>query len=189
MPLKHCWRCAGFVNLIAGFNSSKGLQASVYRYGRGADCKSVVLTGWVSSILTACTNLKKNMPYKDKSKQRDYQRRWIQDRRTQFLRDHMCCLCGKSSKLELDHIDPKQKVSHRIWSWSAKKRVSEISKCQILCEACHMAKTRRDLSLMLTKPIRHGTITGYRRKGCRCKKCSTEEARYKRYRRSINKKK
>ena len=85
------------------------------------------------------------MGYKDPTKQREYQRLWRAKRRADFFLDKKCVECGSRENLELDHTDRSKKVSHRIWTWSKKRRLLEISKCQILCEACHKLKTTEEL--------------------------------------------
>lgn len=62
-------------------------------------------------------------------------------RRADFFDGKACAHCGSYERLELDHVDPTKKVTHRVWSWSAKRRAVEIAKCQVLCHACHLAKT------------------------------------------------
>ena len=52
-----------------------------------------------------------------------------------------CVKCPSTEKLQFDHIDPKQKVNHRIWTWSPARRAAELAKCQLLCEPCHIQKT------------------------------------------------
>lgn len=83
------------------------------------------------------------MPYADREAQRAYQREWCRRRRLEFLDGRWCVHCGETDteKLEIDHIDPKTKVSHRIWSWSEDRRKAELKKCQVLCHACHETKT------------------------------------------------
>ena len=105
------------------------------------------------------------MPYKDKERQREFNRLWIAQRRADFFRDKFCVKCQSTDSMELDHIDPAQKVSHSIWSWSEPKRLAEIAKCQVLCSKCHKAKTAEFVS----RPITHGN-SGYDRK-CRCVIC------------------
>ena len=100
------------------------------------------------------------MPYKDKEKQKEYQRNWVANRRLQFFQDKQCT-CGSTEKLELHHKDPLQKVSHRIWSWSESKRLKEIVKCEVLCENCHNKKHERKC----------GTPQKYD-VGCRCVSCT-----------------
>ncbi len=90
----------------------------------------------VCSIHTPAT-----MAYKDKDKQREYQKQWVAKRRADFFADKLCTKCDSAKNLELDHIDPALKLSHSIWSWSEKRRLEEIKKCQILCEDCHKEKT------------------------------------------------
>jgi hypothetical protein len=43
--------------------------------------------------------------------------------------------------MEVDHIDPALKVSHRVWSWSPPRRAAELAKCRVLCGVCHLAKS------------------------------------------------
>jgi len=89
-----------------------------------------------------CSHARLNlMPMKTKEEQREYQRQWIKQRRDAFFANKVCIQCGSTEKLELDHINNRLKVSHRIWSWSQIRREVEIAKCQILCHACHLGKT------------------------------------------------
>ncbi len=84
------------------------------------------------------------MPYADKRQQRDYQREWIAKRRASYFEGKVCALCASPHPTVLDHIDPFQKVSHRIWSWSQERREAELAKCQPLCVDCHKEKTNHD---------------------------------------------
>lgn len=106
------------------------------------------------------------MSYKDPVAQREYQRLWMQKRRSEFFSDKACEECGSTDRLELDHIDPKDKTTHKIWSWSAERRDAEIAKCQVLCAECHKEKTRAQ-----RPPARHGY--GMYKRGCRCELCVT----------------
>lgn len=82
------------------------------------------------------------MPYKDPAKQRAFAlARWNKNRSVWFQANGPCKSCGTWEQLELDHMDPTTKVSHRIWSWSEKRRLAELTKCQVLCKGCHQAKT------------------------------------------------
>lgn len=108
------------------------------------------------------------MPYKDPEKQREFQRRWTASRREDFFKDKSCVRCGSQKRLELDHVDPKLKVSHNIWSWSEKRRLEEIEKCQVLCRNCHQMKTREDMNWGQV----HGTTNSYNNYGCRCVECT-----------------
>jgi hypothetical protein len=106
------------------------------------------------------------VPYRDQARQREYQRNWWRQRRSDFFRDKTCERCGSAQDLELDHVDPKVKVHHRIWSWSADRRNAELAKCQVLCKDCHLAKTVREST---TKD--HGSPAMYQNHGCRCPVC------------------
>lgn len=112
------------------------------------------------------------MPYASKDAQREYQRLWIARRRAEFFDGKSCVKCGAVDDLELDHIDPAEKVSHRIWSWSAARREAEIAKCQILCATCHDAKTLREYPVTSGREFaKHGSASKYQR-GCRCRPCT-----------------
>lgn len=110
------------------------------------------------------------MPYSSKEQQREYMRKWVAKRRADFFADKSCVKCGSTDRMELDHIDPEQKVEHRIWSWSNERRKDELAKCQVLCEECHKDKTagmvRGDFYWV------HGWRNTYRDRGCRCRACT-----------------
>lgn len=81
------------------------------------------------------------MPYKDRTRQIEYQREWMRRRREEFFGDKRCANCGSRKRLELDHVKSREKVSHRIWSWAPARRAAELAKCQVLCRDCHLAKS------------------------------------------------
>lgn len=119
------------------------------------------------------------MPCSTPELQREYQRKWLAKRRASFFSGKSCVKCGSTENLELDHIDPAAKVrrsDHLIWSWSEPRRLAEIEKCQVLCSDCHLIKTIEYIS----RPIRHGTTSGYEHYGCKCKLCLGAAAEYKR---------
>lgn len=107
------------------------------------------------------------MPYKDYERRRTYAREWIQERRNQWFKENGPCQeCGSWINLELDHIDPKTKVSHRVWSWSEERRNKELAKCQALCRQCHKRKTIDSLP-----KTDHGRAAMYQNYKCRCELC------------------
>lgn len=98
---------------------------------------------------------------------KEYQREWLKRRRQQWLEENGPCVrCGSTENLEVDHINPNERISHRVWSWSAKRRSEELAKCQVLCHICHVDKTYIDCNYKLV----HG-FGGYWSKGCRCFFC------------------
>lgn len=109
------------------------------------------------------------MPLKLKQVKNNYQNQWLKDRRNAWLKENGPCKhCGSWENLEVDHIDPAQKVTHRVWSWREERRLVELAKCQVLCHDCHEKKTWDE-----TRATRkHGTVNGYRL-GCRCQNCLT----------------
>jgi hypothetical protein len=83
-----------------------------------------------------------NMPYSDPDQQRKYQREWKDRRRQDWLAANGPCIdCGSRDDLEVDHVDAKTKIDHKVWSWSAERRLRELAKCVVRCEPCHKAKT------------------------------------------------
>jgi hypothetical protein len=85
------------------------------------------------------------MPYSDPEVQMAYQLSWMQRRRDEwFAANGPCVDCGSGENLQLDHTDPKQKVSHRVWSWALDRREAELSKCVARCKACHLLKSANE---------------------------------------------
>lgn len=84
-----------------------------------------------------------------------------------------CTKCGTENDLEFDHIDPEAKIksiaSSLTDSWE--KFVTEVEKCQLLCQSCHREKTA---SQLMSRSAAHGFETMYRR-GCRCEECVTKQ--------------
>lgn len=89
----------------------------------------------------------------------------------------VCVKCGTSDKLELDHINPKDKSFSisKLWSCSERKFNKEVDKCQLLCETCHREKTLVDNGQVSAK-ITHGTLSSY--KYCRCELCKQAKRDY-----------
>lgn len=87
-----------------------------------------------------------------------------------------CSKCSSWENLEVDHIDPLNKIAHKIWQWSKERREEELAKCQVLCKVCHRQKTSTLQHELFTKPIQHGTFNGYTTKKCRCDECRKANA-------------
>ncbi len=79
--------------------------------------------------------------------QRAYQRQWMRDRRAEGLAamGGKCVRCGSKDRLEVDHIDPTSKVTHRVWAMGRAKREAELAKCQLLCRSCHQKKSAPEI--------------------------------------------
>lgn len=71
------------------------------------------------------------MAYKG-DKKRQYDRNWVAKRRAQWFSDKCCVVCGTKEKLEVHHIKPEDKISHRVWSWAKERRDKELNKCEVL---------------------------------------------------------
>lgn len=54
-----------------------------------------------------------------------------------------CVICGSTENLQLDHINPSTKKFNvgKLWSVNQEEFLEEITKCQLLCFTCHIAKT------------------------------------------------
>jgi 5-methylcytosine-specific restriction endonuclease McrA len=106
------------------------------------------------------------MPYTPQQK-----REWLARRRAAWFDGKSCDLCGSTDRLELDHVDPTQKVSHHIWSWAKARREAELAKCRPLCHDCHKVKSatekargeshgRRRLTEADVRLIRSSSLSG-----------------------------
>lgn len=106
------------------------------------------------------------MGYRDREKKRAYDRKWIAARRAKYLGGKLCAECGANDQLELHHINPTDKVTHKIWSWNKDRLENELSKCIFMCRKCHTEWHRQ---YVLSKRI-HGNSSTYKN-GCRCAAC------------------
>lgn len=94
-----------------------------------------------------------------------------------FEENGPCQHCGTWENLEVDHINPETKLSHKIWTWREELRIAELEKCQVLCHDCHWEKTVEECFL----PTRiHGTWSMYVTYHCRCDDCKQANTNYKR---------
>lgn len=90
----------------------------------------------------------------------------------------VCAMCPSSEDLEFDHVDRATKaieISH-LWRSSESAIAAELRKCQLLCVSCHEKKTATEMTILWTKPIKHGTLHAYLGKKCRCETCKTSYA-------------
>lgn len=119
------------------------------------------------------------MPMATKEEQREYQRKWMARRRSDYFDGKACAWCESTEPLELHHRDTSKKEHHAIWSWSEARRLAEIAKCIVLCRPCHQrahAEARR-----VEAELRHpcGTRQSYKR-GCHCAACKVANNEYNR---------
>ena len=109
---------------------------------------------------------------------RDYQNKWLQDRRSTWIESQggVCVKCGSTNDLEVDHIDPSLKTMNprSIWSRTSDIRTKELNNCQVLCSLCHKDKTKVEQST----PIIHGSYNRGYKKGCNCTDCRNSIAPY-----------
>lgn len=88
-----------------------------------------------------------------------------------------CNVCNSIKKLEIDHINPKEKnfsISKQ-WNITNEKLYSEIDKCQLLCHSCHLKKSKQENSFSKGwqhhKKLVHGSDWTYKHHKCRCDIC------------------
>ncbi len=62
-----------------------------------------------------------------------------------------CASCGSEYSLQFDHIDPSTKSANvsEMHYHSDSVFYAEVEKCQLLCSACHIQKTKFDLSYLV----------------------------------------
>lgn len=92
-----------------------------------------------------------------------------------------CVRCGSVDDLQFDHIDPTTKLFTlaKGSSFSEERWQAEVEKCQLLCQACHTAKTLEDLGRLSAKD-NHGTLSCYTHAKCRCELCKQARRDYQR---------
>lgn len=84
-----------------------------------------------------------------------------------------CVRCGSEDRLEFDHIERSLKAGEiaRWLSRGEQRYLRELEKCQLLCRACHIEKSRGESS------VGHGGgKTGIR--NCYCEKCKPLKLAY-----------
>jgi len=77
-----------------------------------------------------------------------------------------CVECGCTETLEFDHIDPTTKSFNISAGYHKPKKVleEELAKCQLLCNKCHVEKSKKDLKFR-PKTIAGGRPLKYRNLG------------------------
>lgn len=108
------------------------------------------------------------MAYKNHEDQLAYHRNLRATRRAEWMtKNGPCRKCGSWDSLQLDHINPADKITNNVWQWRKERREAELAKCQPLCKLCHLDKTRAEYDAM---PKVHGSAGGAAR-GCYCAQC------------------
>lgn len=83
---------------------------------------------------------------------REYARNYYQEKMAAFVKQlgSKCVKCGSTNDLHFDHIEPKtKKFSIACFnSYSKEATQKELKKCQLLCEPCHVKKSKKDGSTL-----------------------------------------
>jgi hypothetical protein len=76
-----------------------------------------------------------------------------------------CVECGCTETLEFDHIDPSTKSFNIAAGYTKPKEtlLAEVAKCQLLCNKCHIKKTKKDSkfrpkSMLGGRPIKYSHL-------------------------------
>ena len=76
-----------------------------------------------------------------------------------------CIECGCTETLEFDHIDPSTKSFNIASGYTKPKEtlLAEVAKCQLLCNKCHIEKTKKDSkfrpkSMLGGRPIKYSHL-------------------------------
>jgi 5-methylcytosine-specific restriction endonuclease McrA len=84
------------------------------------------------------------MPYKDPEVKREYQRRWVAQRRADYLSDKTCVHCGTRDDLILVSggvYRDKITGTHQVFSYGLKERERRLKASVVLCKF-HRSKYR-----------------------------------------------
>ena len=68
-----------------------------------------------------------------------------------------CCKQCLGPPEEFHHVEPRRKVTHRVWSWAPARIAAELSKCALLCRLCHQSVTNA------LRRLRREQVAGWRR--------------------------
>jgi hypothetical protein len=100
-----------------------------------------------------------------------------------------CSKCHSLSNLEFNHIDRSTKLfvlSGKGLDKSWEKILEELDKCELLCNNCHVEKTREQYQNKEIRPWNdkrhlpyiHGTTRSYEEIKCRCDLCKKAKSLY-----------
>lgn len=108
------------------------------------------------------------MAYKDKEKQKEYQRKWMQDKRDKFMENKSCNSCPSKNNLTLVNIKSKGKKFSM--SYSNEKLTEKLNNALILCDSCYLLydTKRKSESSTTHGKTNTGTYTTWR---CMIERC------------------
>ena len=98
------------------------------------------------------------------------------------LAGNKCEACNSTDNLEFNHIDRSTKLitlSGKGLDGRWETIIKELDKCELLCNNCHLEKTREQYKNKEIRPWNdkkhlpylHGTTRSYEEIACRCKDC------------------
>ncbi len=86
------------------------------------------------------------MSYKDLNKQREFQRKWVAQRRAQFFIGKKCSECGSENELLL-RGNRRKDGNHSFFSCSYAKREQLLKKIRIICATCYGGEVKIGTSM------------------------------------------
>lgn len=119
--------------------------------------------------------------YRDRSKESIAKQERNRARALEYL-GGVCVRCGYDRNLHFDHIDPSTKlfnVASR-FQRAFTSIIPEIEKCQLLCQDCHIIKTRENKEYS-KKEVPHGGGRSGKRH-CQCELCREAKSHFYRVR-------
>lgn len=92
----------------------------------------------------------------DIEQRRKYRRDYYRARRQDIVSElgGACVLCGATTNLQIDHVNAEAKsfnIGPRL-DCARSTIESELDKCQLLCNHCHLEKSKKDISIKLSGP-------------------------------------
>ena len=77
---------------------------------------------------------------------KEYSRNYYHKRKAEYIEllGGKCAVCSGVDGLQFDHIDPNSKsfAIGKLLNFAKSKVIDELNKCQLLCEKCHIEKTK-----------------------------------------------
>lgn len=106
-----------------------------------------------------------------------------------ILSGNRCKICNSTDSLEFNHIDRSTKLitlSGKGLDGSWETILKELDKCELLCNNCHLEKTREQYKNKEIRPWNsnrhlpyiHGTVRTYSEIACRCDDCKYAKKLY-----------
>jgi len=88
------------------------------------------------------------MGYKDIKKQREYQRKWMQKRRQEYMKDKTCYFCAKPATHLSPKVGYKTGATAHVFSYRKDKMLAALANYDCMCKFCFKYLQARYLRLL-----------------------------------------